>query len=108
MFFFHDQGDSHPLGAEWTMSPEPWTEDRLYIGYSVEDPCLSYDVIPAEERANRAWILAKVIAIFVSFIICNSDRADWNSASTSPISIITTSGRSKRQLFSCKGRRHHL
>lgn len=64
MYFFPNPG--HPLGTSWTLSPEPYHEagalgsDARYLGYSIEDACLSVPVVPVEERENRAYILAKV------------------------------------------------
>jgi hypothetical protein len=67
MFGFHfwENTDEHPLGAQWTLSPEPYAtfpstrqhEHNMYLGYSVEAYC--GDVVPVEERDHRAYILAK-------------------------------------------------
>lgn len=69
MFGFHfwENTDEHPLGAQWTLSPEPYAtfpslkhkpEHNFYTGYSVEAYC--GDVVPVNEREHRAYILAKV------------------------------------------------
>jgi hypothetical protein len=68
MFAFHFWvgTDLHPLGAQWTMSPEPYStfpglsknkEFNMYMGYSIEAYC--GDNVPAEERKHRAYVLAK-------------------------------------------------
>jgi hypothetical protein len=67
MYFFPSE-DSHPLGSKWILSPEPYhlsglNSEARYIGYSIEDACLPLDVVPMDERENRAYILAKVRAI---------------------------------------------
>lgn len=62
---FWENTDEHPLGAQWTLSPEPYAtfpstrqaEHNMYLGYSVEAYC--GDVVPVEERDHRAYILAK-------------------------------------------------
>lgn len=64
MYFF-PSSDSHPLGSKWVLSPEPYylsglDSEARYIGYSIEDACLPLNVVPAEQRVNRAYILAKV------------------------------------------------
>ncbi|KAL7415794.1 hypothetical protein BDY24DRAFT_338147 [Mrakia frigida] len=70
MYFFPNPG--HPLGTSWTLSPEPYHEagalgsDARYLGYSIEDACLSVPVVPVEERENRAYILAKYHNYFTS------------------------------------------
>lgn len=65
-FLFWTASDIHPLGAQWTMSPEPYAtfpglswrkEFNMYSGYSIEAYC--GNVVPAEQRKHRAYILAK-------------------------------------------------
>jgi hypothetical protein len=73
MFAFHfwDSSNDHPLGALWTLAPEPYStfskhverkEHNFYAGYSIERYCNR--AIPAAERRHRAYILAKQVAYF--------------------------------------------
>lgn len=74
MFGFHfwENTNEHPLGPQWTLSPEPYrtypslkskfSEFNMYLGYSIEAYC--GDVVPIAEREHRAYILAKVPEYF--------------------------------------------
>lgn len=59
----------HPLGARWTLSPEPYALDgfapNTYLGYSIESSCLAHRFIPHHERPNQAYIMAKRLAYFL-------------------------------------------
>lgn len=74
MFGFHFWPSTHihPLGPQWTMSPEPYAtfpglswrkQFNMYTGYSIEAYC--GDVVPAGERKHGAYILAKKPEYFV-------------------------------------------
>jgi hypothetical protein len=65
-FFFFLHTHIHPLGPQWTMSPESYatfpgvswrTDFNMYTGYSIEAYC--GDVVDAAKRKHRAYILAK-------------------------------------------------
>lgn len=76
------------------MSPEPWKEDRLYIGYAIEGQCSSQIVLPPEKRENRAWILAKVSSVTVPKRRVNAKLTQ--KFHTFAFSTIVTFDRSKR------------
>ncbi|KAF7973736.1 hypothetical protein HWV62_14308 [Athelia sp. TMB] len=54
---------AHPLGHNWTLSPEPYMIDGFtanqYLGYSVEPSCMTQDIIPLEQRRDQAYVLSK-------------------------------------------------
>lgn len=73
LFAFHywDSSDVHPLGAFWTLAPEPYStfskladrkEHNFYAGYSIEAHC--EEPVPHAERLDRAYILAKQPSYF--------------------------------------------
>lgn len=73
MFAMHfwDTSNEHPLGALWTLAPEPFStfprlahrqEHNLYMGYSIAAYC--QNPIPASERHLQAYILAKQPSYF--------------------------------------------
>jgi hypothetical protein len=71
-FYWWTGTDIHPLGGQWTMSPEPYgtfpgishyKEFNMYTGYSIEAYC--GDVFPAEDRRHRTYILAKQSEYFI-------------------------------------------
>ena len=55
--------DSHPLGAGWTLDPEPYGlagyNPNYYLGYSVEPNCLGHPFVPLEERKNQVYVFGK-------------------------------------------------
>lgn len=59
----------HPLGAKWTLSPEPYTLDgfapNTYLGYSIESSCLAHRFVPHDQRPDQAYIMAKRLAYFL-------------------------------------------
>ncbi|KAH8083263.1 hypothetical protein HD553DRAFT_58705 [Filobasidium floriforme] len=81
IFSFHFwQGPGHPLGRNWTLSPEDYKKHpcqngspgNFYLGYSVEKYCQRF-VDPPEQRLHRAYILAKYVHIL------DSDEFAWDS-----------------------------
>ncbi|KAJ7633212.1 hypothetical protein FB45DRAFT_832693 [Roridomyces roridus] len=72
---------SHPLGHDWTLSPEPYNEEHswytpnTYLGYSVEPGCLKHPYIPSEVRISppQVFILGKNMAYF------NDDNHAWKA-----------------------------
>ncbi|KAI0318456.1 hypothetical protein OF83DRAFT_21938 [Amylostereum chailletii] len=56
-------GVKSPLGARWTLSPEPYSldghEETFYTGYSVESTCAQVPVIPHIYRKSRVYIMTK-------------------------------------------------
>ena len=80
LFAFHFwTSAAHPLGHNWTLSPEPvslvlpklmcvltsmqyvidgFTANQ-YLGYSVEPSCMTQDIIPHEQRRDQAYVLSK-------------------------------------------------
>ncbi|KAF8334198.1 uncharacterized protein EI90DRAFT_3121533 [Cantharellus anzutake] len=60
----------HPLGARWTVSPEPYTisqpnaDPNFYLGYSVESSCSQQPFIPPSNRSNQVYILGKWFQFF--------------------------------------------
>jgi hypothetical protein len=73
MFAMHfwDTSNEHPLGGLWTLAPEPYStfpqlahrpEHNLYMGYSIAAYCR--EAVPASQRPNQAYILAKIPKYF--------------------------------------------
>ncbi|KAH7105447.1 hypothetical protein BKA62DRAFT_766816 [Auriculariales sp. MPI-PUGE-AT-0066] len=58
------KGANHPLGHDWTLSPEDYEDGNNYLGYSVQRACFKYPYIPHEQRKRRALILAKRLTYF--------------------------------------------
>lgn len=62
LFFFWNYPLT-PLGGNWTLSPEDYSQINLdgkgnqYLGYSIEDRCLAYETYA--EREHRGLVLAK-------------------------------------------------
>ncbi|EJT99470.1 hypothetical protein DACRYDRAFT_23617 [Dacryopinax primogenitus] len=60
IFTFHFwDGEQHPLGRPWTLSPEDYRTGNQYIGYSLEEACNQLDFVAHEQRRDQVYILAK-------------------------------------------------
>ena len=61
-------GREHPLGLRWQLSPEDYSAlgqgETTYLGYSIEDTCAQYPIVPHEKRKNDAYVLAKLLTFF--------------------------------------------
>jgi hypothetical protein len=60
-------GSHHPLGEEWTVSPEDYASrvgSNTYLGYSIEASCRKQPFVPHSARENQAYILAKLLSFF--------------------------------------------
>ncbi|KZO90816.1 glycosyltransferase family 18 protein [Calocera viscosa TUFC12733] len=65
IFSFHFwDGDHHPLGGPWTLSPEDYRTGNQYIGYSLEDTCKQQTFVPQEEREDQVYVLSKRLSHF--------------------------------------------
>ncbi|TFK63467.1 hypothetical protein BDN72DRAFT_320900 [Pluteus cervinus] len=72
MLSFHFwTGSSHPLGNQWTLSPENYgilspgnSINNTYLGYSIERTCMRRPVTPIAKRPNQVYILAKRLSYF--------------------------------------------
>ncbi|KAF7979996.1 hypothetical protein HWV62_40088 [Athelia sp. TMB] len=71
--FYFWPGSPHPLGANWTLSPEPYELQKpgtgsVYLGYSVQDTCALVPFVPHAERETSgkktAYVMAKQLAYF--------------------------------------------
>ncbi|KAI0312911.1 hypothetical protein OF83DRAFT_1176177 [Amylostereum chailletii] len=62
-------GPKGPLGAPWTLSPEPYgPAEGVYLGYSIERSCAQTPFVPHLSRsraAPRAYVLAKRLEYLV-------------------------------------------
>ncbi|KAH7076325.1 hypothetical protein BKA62DRAFT_628481 [Auriculariales sp. MPI-PUGE-AT-0066] len=58
------RGPWHPLGPNWTLSPEDLNNGNTYLGYSIQRACYKNLYIPHENRKNRAIVLAKRLTYF--------------------------------------------
>ncbi|KAF7356321.1 hypothetical protein MVEN_00964400 [Mycena venus] len=58
------QNPANPLGAKWTLSPEPYRGGTTYLGYSIEGQCAKYPFIPHGQRKAQVYILAKFLKFF--------------------------------------------
>lgn len=64
---------SHPLGGQWTLSPENYTawgpgangRDNTYLGYSLEGSCLKAPYVPFNDRPRQAYVLTKRLSYFL-------------------------------------------
>ncbi|KAF7970430.1 hypothetical protein HWV62_24179 [Athelia sp. TMB] len=61
-------GREHPLGLKWQLSPEDYSAlghgETTYLGYSIENACAQYPIVPHERRKNDAYVLAKLLTFF--------------------------------------------
>ncbi|KAF7421022.1 hypothetical protein PC9H_011541 [Pleurotus ostreatus] len=64
-------GSSHPLGNQWTLSPENFpllspgnSKDNVYLGYSVERACKEIPIMPMDERPNQGFVYGKRLDYF--------------------------------------------
>ncbi|KAI0036919.1 hypothetical protein K488DRAFT_75693 [Vararia minispora EC-137] len=54
-----------PLGAQWTLSPEPYgIGDNVYLGYNIENTCKSQNILPPHAREHRAYVMTKFLRFF--------------------------------------------
>lgn len=75
----------HPLGAQWTLSPENYQSlgegENTYLGYSIEATCAKHRFVPHAERgANEAYILAKLLSFFLPERSCAWTSQTFNNA----------------------------
>ncbi|KAJ7153966.1 hypothetical protein C8R43DRAFT_1186860 [Mycena crocata] len=53
---------SHPLGPQWTLSPELYLRagnDHTYLGYSIEPSCALRPFIPHSKRKAQVYVMGK-------------------------------------------------
>jgi hypothetical protein len=102
MFGFHFWPSTHlhPLGPQWTMSPEPYAtfpglswrkESNMYTGYSIEAYC--GDVMPVEDRKHRAYVLAKKPEYFVEDTFALTSRIFEDMSEQSGVDFVVGIGK---------------
>jgi hypothetical protein len=75
-------GPDHPLGRNFTLSPEQYALEghtpNTYLGYSVEPWCMLQPFIAHHDREDRGYVMAK----YLSFVL--EVKGDWHPIAWPP------------------------
>src|SRR5258708_18037285 len=96
--FYFWVGGNNPLGAQWTVSPEPYSQNAdptFYLGYSVEQICHRQPFVPQSQRSHQMYILGKWLQFFSSKN-CKGWSPDFYDAATEVTGISFVVGASPR------------
>ncbi|KAI0037152.1 hypothetical protein K488DRAFT_75486 [Vararia minispora EC-137] len=104
---FHFWTDARgPLGANWTLSPEPYHMEghkpNTFLGYSIEPSCDSRAFVPHLERYDRAYIMTKRLQYL--FESDNAWPPDFYEAAAKELEIDFVLGAANEKVFGKDGR----